>query len=165
MNLFKNIYPFSFLFFITINISCTGVSSDDSAKISEKNDKKTDVKEPNVKNQDVKEPDKVVQNAVVILTVQNFYEEIKSGVSVVDFWAAWCRPCHKQSPIIEEVNSEIKGKAKICKIDVDKAPDIADRYGIQSIPTIIIFKNGKVVEQFVGITSKEVLLAAIQKQL
>jgi thioredoxin 1 len=89
------------------------------------------------------------------LTVSNFDEVTKEGVSLVDFWAPWCGPCRMIAPVIEELASEFEGKANICKVNTDEEQDIAVKYGIRSIPTILFFKNGEVVEQMVGAASKQ----------
>ena len=83
---------------------------------------------------------------VKILTDGNFNATIKNGVSLVDFWAAWCGPCRVQGPIVDEIADEIGGKANICKLDIDQHKKTAGKYGIQSIPTIMIFKDGKMVQ-------------------
>ena len=89
------------------------------------------------------------------LTVSNFDEITKEGVSLVDFWAPWCGPCRMIAPVIEELAAEFEGKANICKVNTDEEQDIAVKYGIRSIPTILFFKNGEVVEQMVGAASKQ----------
>ncbi|ADR32888.1 thioredoxin [Sulfuricurvum kujiense DSM 16994] len=91
----------------------------------------------------------------VELTVSNFDEITKEGVSLVDFWAPWCGPCRMIAPVIEELAAEYEGKANICKVNTDEEQDIAVKYGIRSIPTILFFKNGEVVEQMVGAASKQ----------
>jgi thioredoxin 1 len=91
----------------------------------------------------------------VELTVSNFEEVTKEGVSLVDFWAPWCGPCRMIAPVIEELAVEFEGKANICKVNTDEEQDIAVKYGIRSIPTILFFKNGEVVEQMVGAASKQ----------
>jgi len=100
---------------------------------------------------------------VVNLTESNFDEKTATGIVLVDFWATWCRPCKMQAPIIEEVSNIVSGKATICKLDIDQTPSIAARFGIQSIPTMILFKNGKAVIQFTGLTSKEDIINEINK--
>jgi len=92
-------------------------------------------------------------------TDQNFDQEvIKSDKAVlVDFWAPWCGPCQMMGPIIEELAKEMEGKAKVGKLNVDEHSDTASRYGIMSIPSIKIFRDGKVVKEFVGVQSKDVL--------
>ncbi|MHC4187177.1 MAG: thioredoxin [Planctomycetota bacterium] len=80
---------------------------------------------------------------------------------LVDFWAPWCGPCKMMAPVIEEIAEELGEKAKICKINTDDARDSAIEFGIQSIPTIILFKDGQVQKKWVGLTSKKDILDAI----
>ena len=91
------------------------------------------------------------------LTAANFDESIKEGVSLVDFWAPWCGPCRMLAPVIEELAEDFDGKAKICKVNTDEEQDVAVKYGIRSIPTILFFKDGELVDQMVGASSKQVL--------
>lgn len=86
------------------------------------------------------------------LTDVNFNEEIqKSSVPVlVDFWAPWCGACRMMTPIIDKLSQEYEGKIKVCKVNVDDSPNISNTYGIKGIPTLIIFKDGKLAEQMVG---------------
>jgi thioredoxin 1 len=86
-------------------------------------------------------------------------------VSVVDFWAAWCGPCRMVAPIIEELAGEYEGKALIGKVDVDQHPEVSMQYGIRSIPTILILKNGEVLEKHVGTISKAALAEKIENAL
>ena len=89
---------------------------------------------------------------------------IRSGIPVlVDFWAVWCGPCQMQNPILEEVAKEFEGKAKVAKLNVDENPNSAAKYGIMSIPTLIIFKYGNMVKQMIGVQSKETLVEEIKK--
>jgi thioredoxin 1 len=102
------------------------------------------------------------------LNDQNFNEEVlKSKVPVlVDFWAPWCGPCKMQSPIIDELAKEYEGKAvKIGKLNVDEAPQSASKFQIMSIPTLMIFKDGKPVDQMMGVQDKNTLVAKINKYL
>ncbi|MCX6163090.1 MAG: thioredoxin [Ignavibacteriae bacterium] len=89
-------------------------------------------------------------------TDSNFTDEVeKSDIPVlIDFWAVWCGPCRMIAQIVEELASEYEGKAKIGKVDVDNNPGIAGKFGIRSIPTLLIFKGGKVVDQIVGVVPK-----------
>ncbi|MEK7546061.1 MAG: thioredoxin [Patescibacteria group bacterium] len=99
--------------------------------------------------------------AEIVLNETNFNEEVlKSEVPVlVDFWAPWCGPCKIMGQIIEEVAKELEGKpVKIGKMNVDDNPDTPVKYGIMSIPTIILFKNGEPAEQMVGVQAKEKLI-------
>ena len=93
----------------------------------------------------------------VQLTDQNFDQEVlKSDKPVlVDFWAAWCGPCQMMGPIIDELAEEMKDKVKIGKLNVDENRETATNYSVMSIPTLIIFKDGKVVKQLVGVQAKE----------
>lgn len=92
-------------------------------------------------------------------TDSNFQEVVldDKGVAVVDFWAEWCGPCRMITPIIEELSSEYEGKAKIGKVNVDHNPEISQKYGIRSIPTILFLKNGEVADKQVGVASKKAL--------
>lgn len=99
------------------------------------------------------------------LTDSNFDQEvIKSAKPVlVDFWAPWCGPCQVMGPIIEDLAKEVDGKVKVGKLNVDENSEVAGKYGIMSIPTIIIFKEGKVAKQLVGVQAKETLKGELEK--
>ena len=92
----------------------------------------------------------------------NFEATIKNGVCLIDFWAAWCMPCRMQGPIIDTLADKIGAKINICKLNVDDFPELAGKYGVMSIPTLIVFKNGQPVNQFVGVQNKETLLNALE---
>ena len=96
-------------------------------------------------------------SAPIALTDDNFSEEVlDSNLPVlVDFWAAWCGPCRMVAPIVEELATEYDGKAKVAKLDVDAAQKTAMEFGIRSIPTLLIFKGGKVSDQVIGAIPKE----------
>lgn len=100
----------------------------------------------------------------VILSDDNFENEvIKSGQPVmIDFWATWCAPCRMIAPVVEEMAKEYDGQAKICKIDVDANPGVASKYGIMSIPTILFFNHGKLVDKIVGAVPKTQLVNKLQ---
>lgn len=102
---------------------------------------------------------------VINLTDANFAETISKGVTLVDFWATWCGPCMMQGPIVEQVAEKINGRANIAKANIDDAGNSATEYGVRSIPTIIIFKDGEIIEQFVGVQQEAQLIAAIEKAL
>lgn len=89
------------------------------------------------------------------LTVSNFNDVVNNGVSLVDFWAPWCGPCRVVAPIIDELAAEYDGKANICKVNTDEQQDLAVKFGIRSIPTILFFKDGEVVDQMIGASSKQ----------
>lgn len=92
----------------------------------------------------------------VEFTDANFDEQVlKSDVPVlVDFWATWCAPCKMIAPTIEQLAGEYEGKAKIGKVDVDSNPNVASKYGIRSIPTLLIFNNGELIDQLIGAVPK-----------
>ena len=97
---------------------------------------------------------------------KTFDEAVNGGKPVlVDFWATWCGPCRMIAPAVEEVAEEFEGRAVVGKVDVDEETDIARRYGIMSIPTLIVFKNGKVVEQAVGARGKQDIAEMLERHL
>ena len=101
------------------------------------------------------------------LNETNFEQEVlKANTPVlVDFWAVWCGPCKMIAPIVDELATEYEGKLKIGKVDVDNHQQIAMQYGIRSIPTLLVFKDGKVVEQIVGAAPKKSLIEKLSKHL
>jgi thioredoxin 1 len=101
------------------------------------------------------------------VTDANFQNEvIKSGVPVlVDFWAEWCGPCKMVEPIVEELAKKYAGKLRVGKLDIESQPNVPQLFGIQGIPTLILFKNGEPVQQIVGFRGKEQMDAAISKHL
>ena len=98
------------------------------------------------------------------ITSQNFEKEVlQSEIPVlVDFWASWCMPCKMMTPIIEQIEKELEGKVKVCKINIDDESELATKYGIMSIPTFLVFKDGKVVNSTVGMQDKEELMSIIK---
>lgn len=102
----------------------------------------------------------------VELTDNNFEEFINTDKPVlVDFWAEWCGPCKMIGPVVEELAGEYEGKAVIGKVDVDANPEISAKYGIRSIPTLLVFKNGEVVDKQIGAVPKTVLSSKLEAQL
>ncbi|MBS4062197.1 MAG: thioredoxin [Bacteroidetes bacterium] len=98
-------------------------------------------------------------------TDTNFKKSISKGVVLVDFWAPWCGPCRMIGPVVSELSDDFAGKAKIGKLNVDENKQIASEFGIRSIPTLILFKDGKAVEKFTGIKPKQAFAKAINAQL
>jgi len=98
------------------------------------------------------------------VTTTNFKSEVIDSKipALVDFWAPWCGPCHKITPHIEEIAKDYSGKIKVCKLNVDEAPEIATEYTIMSIPAIMLFQSGKVMSKRVGVMSKQDLEKFIQ---
>ena len=94
----------------------------------------------------------MASEAVIELTNDNFEQEVvnHTGTVMVDFWAPWCGPCRMVGPVVEEIAKEYQGKAKVAKLNTDEAGEIASRFGIRSIPTIMFFKDGQMVDQLVG---------------
>lgn len=101
--------------------------------------------------------------AIINATDQNFAENIKEGLVLVDFWAPWCGPCKMIAPVLEELSGEVEGKANIVKVDVDDNQKTASDFGIMSIPTLILFKDGEAVEKIAGFQPKESLAKLIEK--
>ena len=99
------------------------------------------------------------------LNNDNMEETVASGVSLVDFWAPWCGPCKMVSPIIDQLAVDFEGKANICKVNSDEQQDLTVKYGIRSIPTILFFKDGEIVDQLIGATNKAALEEKLNKYL
>lgn len=106
-------------------------------------------------------------SAIVNATDTNFDSEVLSsaGAVLVDFSAVWCGPCKKLEPIVDEIAAEYGDRLKVVKVDVDSAPAIAAKYGVLSIPTLMIFRGGAVKDQFVGVLSKRALADRVDKVL
>lgn len=107
----------------------------------------------------------MVEKNITEVTDENFQNEVleASTPALVDFWAAWCGPCRAIAPVVEELAVQFQGQIKVVKLNVDENPKIPGQYGIRAIPTLILFKNGAVVEQITGAVSKSTLETAIKK--
>ena len=101
----------------------------------------------------------------ISLNNDTFEKQISSGVTLVDFWAEWCSPCRFQLPILEEVAEEIGTKAVVAKVNVDEELELAQQFGVQSIPTLILFKDGAPIDIMVGVQDKETLVGKITNAL
>lgn len=99
------------------------------------------------------------------LDYENFDAAISSGIVLVDFWAGWCGPCKMVAPTIDELSSEYEGRVSVCKVDVDSCPELAARFNIYSIPTVLLFKDGEEVEHIIGYHLKREYTAMIDKYL
>lgn len=107
------------------------------------------------------------ETGLLHVTDQNFAAEVlQSSLPVlVDFWATWCGPCRTISPVVEELAKEFTGRIKVTKLNVDENPGTPSQYGVRGIPTLIVFKSGRVLDQIVGAVPKARLLAMIEKAL
>jgi thioredoxin 1 len=103
--------------------------------------------------------------AIVNATDQTFAAETKEGVVLVDFWAPWCGPCRMVAPVLEELDQAMGDKVKIVKVNVDENPETASKFGVMSIPTLLVFKNGELVDKTVGYQPKEALAQLLEKHI
>ncbi|MFL8937591.1 MULTISPECIES: thioredoxin [Rossellomorea] len=101
--------------------------------------------------------------AITNATDQNFVNETNSGLVLADFWAPWCGPCKMIAPVLEELDSEMGDKVKIVKVDVDENQETAGKYGVMSIPTLVVLKDGEVVDKVIGFQPKEALAELLNK--
>lgn len=97
------------------------------------------------------------------LTDQNFEQETDNGLTLVDFWATWCGPCKMQSPVIDQLDEESDGEVHYFKMDVDENPETPSKFGVMSIPTLLVKKDGEVVEKLIGYHSKEQIEQTLAK--
>jgi len=101
----------------------------------------------------------------IALNGENFDTTVNSGISLVDFWAPWCGPCRMIAPTIDQLAKDFDGKANICKVNTDEEQNIAIKFGIRSIPTLLIFKDGEVVDTLIGALPKESIAERINEHL
>ena len=156
---YKIINTISGLFLIMIGIIMIGQVIMNNLKLQDDNK----IKE-NIINQNVLTEEQEEGGNIMNITSKNFNEEVlNSNVPVlVDFWASWCGPCKMMTPVVEEIANEMEGKAKVCKVNIDDEQSLAMEYGIMSIPTFLIFKDGKVVNTVVGVQDKQKLINLLQ---
>ncbi len=96
------------------------------------------------------------------LTQDNFDDNVADGVSLIDFWAEWCGPCRMMTPILDDVAEDFEGRAKVFKVNVDDAQELAAKFSVSSIPTLLVLKDGAEVKRFVGVTQKTELAKALE---
>ena len=108
-----------------------------------------------------------LQMEPLVLTEANFEAEVEryDGLAVIDFWAPWCGPCRMFSPIVDEIAADPPAGVKVCKVNVDECQDIAMRFGVSSIPTVLVFKNGELVDRAVGARPKKAFEQMLDQQL
>ncbi|MBQ8004254.1 MAG: thioredoxin [Oscillospiraceae bacterium] len=99
------------------------------------------------------------------LTASNFNEKTASGVCLVDFWASWCGPCMMLAPVIDELAEDFAGRAEVYKVNVDEESELAAKFGIMSIPTVLVFRNGELFDKSLGVVPKDSLAAIIENAL
>lgn len=99
---------------------------------------------------------------ILTLTDKNFQQQTKNKVVLVDFWAEWCAPCRMMAPVLNDIASELSGNSKVGKVNIEQYQSLAQLYKVRNIPTLILFKNGKEINRFVGVKNKEFLLNKIQ---
>ncbi|MEG0771650.1 MAG: thioredoxin [Clostridia bacterium] len=97
---------------------------------------------------------------IIKLTNENFKESIENATTpiIVDFWASWCQPCRMIAPVLEEINTELSGKVLIGKVNIDEEGELAMEYNVSSIPTLLIFKNGELINRSIGFTDKDSII-------
>ena len=157
---YKIINTISGVFLIIIGIIMIGQVILNNIQLKEDNS----IIEENIINENVLTEEQEEGGNIMNITSKNFEEEVlNSNVPVlVDFWASWCGPCKMMTPVVEEIAKEMEGKAKVCKVNVDDEQDLAMEYGIMSIPTFLVFKDGKVVNTIVGVQDKQKLINLLQ---
>jgi thioredoxin 1 len=107
----------------------------------------------------------MASNNIITLTKENFAQQVLNSQTpvLVDFWAEWCGPCKMIAPVLDELADEYSGRVQIGKVNIDESQELAAEYGVRAIPTLLIFQNGQVAEQIVGLRSKRDLKASFDK--
>lgn len=100
---------------------------------------------------------------ILTLTDKNFQQQTKNKVVLVDFWASWCAPCRMMAPVLNDVAEELDGNYRVGKVNIEQFQSMAQKFKVRSIPTLVLFKNGKEINRFVGVKSKDFLLKEIVK--
>jgi thioredoxin 1 len=98
---------------------------------------------------------------IIKLTDKNFHHQTKNRIVLVDFWAAWCAPCRMMAPVLNEVAGELPDSSRVGKVDIEKYPVLAQKYKVRNIPTLILFKNAREIERYVGVKQKEFLVQKV----
>ena len=107
----------------------------------------------------------MASDKVKTFTDSNFDQEVKTGVVLIDFWAEWCGPCRRLAPTVDALATEYDGRATVAKMNVDENPNIPGRFMIRGIPTMLIFKNGELADQIIGLAAKEEIAKKLDLQL
>lgn len=109
----------------------------------------------------------MASDSILILTEDNFDDQVGlvQGPLLVDFWAAWCAPCRALAPVLDQLGDELHGQATLAKVNVDDHGDLANRFGIRSIPTLLVFLNGKVVDQMIGAAPKDQIRSMVLRHV
>ena len=108
-------------------------------------------------------PEVVKSDKIKDLTDKNFQHQIKNNISLVDFWASWCVPCKMMSPVLNELANEVGSGVQVCKVNVEQYQSLASKFAVRGIPTMLLFRDGREINRFVGVKSKDFLLDQIQK--
>lgn len=108
-------------------------------------------------------PETPESTKIVTLNPVNFQQQTKNGLVLIDFWASWCMPCKMMAPILNEIAEEVGDKAKIAKVNVEEFQQLSAKFSVRNIPTLILMKNGKEIDRFVGVKPKDYLLKQLVK--
>ena len=100
---------------------------------------------------------------ILTLTDKNFQQQIKNKLVLVDFWASWCAPCRMMAPVLNDVATELKGNSYVGKVNIEQYQSLAQKFQVRNIPTLILLRNGKEINRFIGVKSKDFLLQQIRK--